>query len=135
MAGYTGFVESFGELLRELQRRSERSQRAVALAAGIDPGWYSRLLRGEVAPASRAQIIALATVLAAVAAEIDALLAAAGYLPGSLEAIRLDDPALVAVMSVLGANLAPDDLAAYRQVVAEISKRWLGASRQTDGGR
>jgi transcriptional regulator with XRE-family HTH domain len=116
---------SFVAVLSEYQRRSGRSQRVVALAAGLDPGRYSRLLSGDRPPATREQVLTLAAALGLDRRATDRLVAAAGFLPPGLEQAGVDDPAVAALLDAL---LTPDldepARAALRQAVAEIAAHW-----------
>ena len=116
---------AFALVLHDYQRRSGRSQRAVALAADLDPGRYSRLLSGERAPVSREQVLALAEALGLEPRDSDQLVAAAGFLPPRLERIGLDDPALEAVVEAL-LDPALDDEArqALRRALVAIATHW-----------
>jgi hypothetical protein len=118
-------MASFAATLNEFQRRSGRSQRAVALAADLDPGRYSRLLSGERQPASREQVLGLAQALRLVPADTDRLVAAAGFLPPSLETVGVDDPAILALLAAL-TDPALDEPArqALRRAVIDIAQHW-----------
>lgn len=118
-------MSSFATVLSALQRRSKRSQRAVALAAALDPGRYSRLLSGQRQPASREQVLALAAALALDRHDTDQLVAAAGYLPPSLEQVGLDDPAVRALLDVLtDPELSEPARRAFRQTIIAIAGHW-----------
>jgi hypothetical protein len=124
-------MSSFATVLSALQRRSRRSQRSVALAAELDPGRYSRLLSGERQPASREQVLALAAALALDRRDTDHLVAAAGYLPPSLEQIGVDDPAVLAVLAVLtDPGLSEPARQAFRQTVVAIASHWHEGGRR-----
>lgn len=118
-------MASFATVLGDFQRRCGLSQRAVALAAGLDPGRYSRLLAGERAPAAREQVIALATALGLGGRDADHLVAAAGFLPPGLERIGIDDPAVAALIEALGApELDAPARAALRRTVVDLAAHW-----------
>jgi hypothetical protein len=118
-------MSSFATVLREYQRRSGRSQRVVAITADLDPGRYSRLLRGEREPASREQVILLAAALGLNRRATDHLVAAAGFLPPGLERVGADDPALAALIEAL-TDPALDEAArdALRRTVVELAAHW-----------
>lgn len=114
----------FSRLLAQFQQRWP-SRRSVAARAGVDHARYNRLVRGEVKPARREQVLAVAQALGLTPREIDQLTAAAGYLPPSLEQSGLDDPAVQAVLDLYArTDLSEQDRAAFRAVVAEIAARW-----------
>ena len=118
-------MASFAATLNEFQRRSGRSQRAVALAAGLDPGRYSRLLSGERQPASREQVLDLAQALRLGPPDIDRLAAAAGFLPPSLETVGVDDPAILALLAALtDPTLDAPARQALRRTVIDIAEHW-----------
>ena len=122
---YVTTRSSFAAVLSEYQRRSRRSQRSVALAADLDPGRYSRLLSGERAPASREQIIALASALGLGQRETDHLVAAAGFLPPGLERVGADDPAIAALTAALAEPTLDDGAReALRRTVIELAAHW-----------
>jgi hypothetical protein len=123
--GASPVMRSFADVLSDYQRRAGRSQRAVALAADLDPGRYSRLLSGEREPASRAQVIALAEALGLTRRETDHLTAAAGFLPPGLERAGVDDPAIAALIDALiDPALDEPARAALRRTVAELAAHW-----------
>lgn len=121
---YDARVSVFSRLLAQFQQRWP-SRRSVAARAGVDHARYNRLVRGEVKPARREQVLAVAQALGLTPREIDQLAAAAGYLPPSLEQSGLDDPAVQAVLDLYArTDLSEQDRAAFRAVVAEIAARW-----------
>jgi transcriptional regulator with XRE-family HTH domain len=118
-------MTAFTTLLGDLQRQSGRSQRAVAQAAGLDPGRYSRILSGAAVPASREQVQAIASGLGLGAVDTDRLVAAAGYLPPSLEPTSVDDPALAALLTALRRpTLDEASRQALRQTIIAIAEHW-----------
>lgn len=118
-------MTAFADLLGDLQRRAGRSQRAVAQAAGLDPGRYSRILSGASAPTSREQVVALASGLGLDATDTDRLVAAAGYLPPSLEPASMDDPALAALLTALRRpSLDAASRQALRDTIIAIAEHW-----------
>ena len=121
-------MASFAATLNEFQRRSGRSQRAVALAADLDPGRYSRLLSGERQPASREQVLGLAQALRLEPPDTDRLVAAARFLPPSLETVGVDDPAILALLAALtDPALDAPTRQALRRTVIDIAEHWRPA--------
>ena len=72
---------ALAEVLGELLRRDLRSARAIAQAAGIDPSYISRLVRGQRPAPSREIIQSIAQTLVLGQRDTWRLLVAAGYLP------------------------------------------------------
>jgi transcriptional regulator with XRE-family HTH domain len=123
-------MEPFAALLQLFQERWP-AQRAIAREAGIDHARYNRLVRGEVAPANREQVLAIARALRLNPLETDQFVAAAGYLPPSLTRGSIGDPALRAVLAVLGHTaLSTDDREAFRRHVEQAAKWLLAADAQ-----
>ncbi len=120
-------MDSFSSLLQLFQARWP-AQRGIARKAGIDHARYNRLVRGDVAPASREQVLAIAAALLLTADETDRLVAAAGYLPPSLPPHVLADPAIRSVLDiVLHPSIPEDERVAFRLHV-EQAAHWLLAA-------
>jgi transcriptional regulator with XRE-family HTH domain len=71
-------MATFGQLLTDARRRRGLAQNAVARATRINVGTVNRLERDQRMPASRAQVLKLATALNLTALQTDQLLHAAG---------------------------------------------------------
>jgi hypothetical protein len=120
-------VDPFAALLQLFQERWP-AQRAIARQAGVDHARYNRLVRGDVAPANRQQVLAIAGALRLNPLETDQLVAAAGYLPPSLSRGSISDPTLRAVLAVLRHPSLPNDERDAFQSHVEQAARWLLAA-------
>jgi transcriptional regulator with XRE-family HTH domain len=87
-------MQQFGEYIREVRERRLQADRAfslrqVALRAGFEPAYLSKIERGVFAPPSEDAIVRLANVLGE---DPDLLLAMAGKLSSDLQQIILERP-------------------------------------------
>ena len=100
------------EALKETNRRY--SLRQVAVRVGVQPGYLSRVERGDVPPPGEGTITALA---AALAEDEDVLLALAGRVSAELKAVIVKRPQLFAEL-LRQLRDAPD--AAVLRLVREV---------------
>ena len=113
---------AFAALLREYRsrqwgRRGARlSQSELAEAAGFDHSYVSRLESGTRTP-TRSAVTALADALKLSSADEDALLSAAGYMPGDIANILAHEPVIVQALDLLSDTDIP---AAIRNNVRHI---------------
>jgi len=122
----------FASLLRQYRTERGLSQRAVALAAGVDPAVICRMEQGSRGPSSPQQALAIADALDLDDERADALLASAGYPPRAYWRLGAQDPTLAAVLRVLSnGNLSERDRREFRQVVELLAEKWLGAAAGT----
>lgn len=118
----------FALLLREFQARWP-AQRPMARRAGIDHARYNRLIRGEVEPAGRDQVLDIARALELSARETDVLVAAAGFLPPSLSPRLLGNAAVHSLLRALDHPAIPDDDRAELASHVDQAVRWFLAAR------
>lgn len=98
---------------------------ALARAGGIDPSYLHRLERGQREPPGRTLSLALALGLGLAAPDTDALLAAAGHLPESIERLGILDPTLLLVASILSdAAIPAAERDGLRQIIRLAAHRW-----------
>ena len=123
---------SFAVLLKEFQARWP-AQRLVARRAGLDHARYNRLVRGEVEPAGRAQVLAIARALELSSLETDVLAAAGGFLPPSLPPRLLGNAALRSLLHGLRHPAVPD--ADREELVSHVDRavRWFLAAHGVPG--
>jgi transcriptional regulator with XRE-family HTH domain len=106
----------FAALLRSLRTARHVSQTCLAERAGFDHSYISRIETGTRTP-SREAIEQLARALQLDPAECDALLAAAGFLPGDVASLLSQEPELSDVLAVLRNEALGAD---YRDAVRGI---------------
>ena len=112
-------VKSVGDHLREVRERRQQedarfSLRQVAERVGIEPGYLSRIERGEVAPPSDAVLERLARELGE---DVDLVFAMAGRVSSELQQIILKRPKVFAEL-LRHLKGAPDH--AILKVVREV---------------
>lgn len=96
---------TLGEYLRFLREQRQVSLRSMAKAAGIEPGYLSRIERDEVPPPSEEVIVKLA---AALGEDPNVLLAMAGKVSDRLRRIICKRPQLFAAL-IEQLDKAPDE--------------------------
>jgi len=107
--GHEPSILGFALLLRELRDRRKLSQSRLAGAAGFDHSYVSRLESGNRMP-TRDAVQKLAEAMALGESERDALLAAAGFMPGRIESLFADEPVLSEVLGLLQDGTVPDEV-------------------------
>ena len=123
-------MEGFAELLRQYREQAGVSQNALGKRIGIHASMINRMERGEREPARRDQVEALAHGLGLVPAELDALLAAAGYLPSAVARLGAGHPVLVAVATVLTDERIPaGERERFRTAVGAMAQ-WVQAAHR-----
>jgi transcriptional regulator with XRE-family HTH domain len=100
---------AFAQLLRECRDRRRLSQSRLAEAAGFDHSYVSRLESGTRMP-TRDAVLKLAEALALDEGERDALLAAAGFMPGRIESLFASEPILSEVLGLLQDRAVPAEV-------------------------
>lgn len=93
-------THGFAPMLREYRDRRRMSQSRLAKAAGFDHSYVSRLESGTRMP-TRDAVVKLADAMSLTDGERDALLAAAGFMPGRIESLFADEPVLSEVLGLL----------------------------------
>jgi transcriptional regulator with XRE-family HTH domain len=118
---------SFAAALAELRTSRGLSQSRLAHEAGFDHSYISRLEAAKREP-SRETVLALAQVMELEAAELDRLLAAAGYRPLDDSNLFADEPAIAEAARLLRDPRVPEAMRAnIREVMTLLVKQW-GAS-------
>ena len=91
----------FGRALKPLREERHLSQAKLAERAGFDHSYVSRLESGERRP-TRSAVASLAAAMKLDGAGFDTLLAAAGFLPNDPVMLLADEPAVAAILQLLG---------------------------------
>lgn len=123
--------ETFGTLLQGFRQRTGLAQNALARATGINVGTVNRLERDQRLPASRDQVMAIASVLALSVAETNRLLDAAGLPAEGFGAAITGNPTICRLVDLLQDEAIPladrDELVAmvghYVHLVARANGR------------
>lgn len=102
-------MTAFAPLLREYRDRRRLSQSRLAEAAGFDHSYVSRLESGTRMP-TRDAVLKLAEAMTLGDGERDALLAAAGFMPGRIESLFANEPVLSEVLGLLQDRAVPDEV-------------------------
>lgn len=100
---------TFAPMLRELRDRRRLSQSRLAEAAGFDHSYVSRLESGTRMP-TRDAVLKLADAMGLIDGERDALLAAAGFMPGRIESLFASEPVLSEVLVLLQDRSVPAEV-------------------------
>ncbi|HWE61031.1 MAG TPA: helix-turn-helix transcriptional regulator [Chloroflexota bacterium] len=127
--------ETFGTLLQRYRLRAGLAQNAVARVTGINVGTVNRLERDQRLPATRQQVLALASALALSVAETNRLLNAAGLPAEGFGPTITGNPAIVQLVNLLQDESIPtadrDNLIAmvqhYVDLVARANGRAAGS--------
>jgi transcriptional regulator with XRE-family HTH domain len=106
-------TSTFGDTLRLLRERRGVSQSKLAERAEFDHSYVSRLESGVRMPAREA-VERFGRALDCDAAELDRLLAAAGFLPGDVTSLLSSEPVIGEVLTLLQDETVP---AEYRESV------------------
>jgi transcriptional regulator with XRE-family HTH domain len=99
----------FAPLLREYRDRSRLSQSRLAEAAGFDHSYVSRLESGTRMP-TREAVIKLGEAMRLEESDRDALLAAAGFMPGRIESLLAGEPVLSEALRLLQNRSIPAEI-------------------------
>jgi transcriptional regulator with XRE-family HTH domain len=128
-------MSTLGHLLRRYRQRGGLSVNALARAVGIDGSYISRLENEQREPPRRPIVDSLARALGLGREDTNRLLVAAGYVPEGLLALGAWDGALQDVLDVLSApDLAPRDVARFRETVRLLRDQWCGARAAAGDG-
>jgi transcriptional regulator with XRE-family HTH domain len=98
----------FGNLLKSLREKNGVSQSKLAERAYFDHSYVSRLESGARMP-TREAVDRLGTAMNLDPAELDALLASAGFLPKDVSSLLSAEPALGEVLEVLQDETVPSE--------------------------
>lgn len=104
-----GALGLFAPLLREYRDRSRLSQSRLAEAAGFDHSYVSRLESGSRTP-TRDAVVKLADAMRLDEPHRDALLAAAGFMPGRVESLLAGEPVLSEALGLLQNRTIPAEV-------------------------
>lgn len=99
----------FAPLLREYRDRSRLSQSRLAEAANFDHSYVSRLESGTRMP-TRDAVLKLAQAMRLDEHQRDALLAAAGFMPGRIESLLAGEPVLSEALGLLQNRAIPAEV-------------------------
>ena len=109
-------TSEFGGLLRTLRERQGVSQSKLAERADFDHSYVSRLESGARMPA-RDAVDRLGEALTLERSQLDALLAAAGFLPRDVTSLLSNEPVIGEVLDLLQDEAVPTE---YRNNVREM---------------
>ena len=98
----------FGNLLKSLREKNGVSQSKLAERAYFDHSYVSRLESGARMP-TREAVDRLGTAMNLEPAELDSLLASAGFLPKDVSSLLSAEPALGEVLEVLQDETVPSE--------------------------
>jgi transcriptional regulator with XRE-family HTH domain len=107
--GGHGMLGVFAPLLREYRDRSRLSQSRLAEAAGFDHSYVSRLESGTRMP-TRDAVVKLAGAMGLDEHQRDAMLAAAGFMPGRIESLLAGEPVLSEALGLLQNRAIPAEV-------------------------
>jgi len=124
-ATYTVTTTPFGLALRTFREARRLSQTRLALRAGVEHSYVSRLEGGTRNP-SRDAVQTLAAALNLDAAERDELVLAAGYMPDDPDSLLRDEPEVVEVLALLRDAAIP---AEYRESIRHVLRMLAGQAR------
>lgn len=122
----------FGALLRSLRERQGVSQSKLAEKAEFDHSYVSRLESGARMPAREA-VDRLGEALNLERAQLDALLAAAGFLPRDVTSLLSNEPVIGEVLDLLQDEAVPteyrESVRAMLRLLTQQARFAVGASR------
>ncbi|HRA47883.1 MAG TPA: helix-turn-helix transcriptional regulator [Thermomicrobiales bacterium] len=98
----------FGNLLKRLRETNGVSQSKLAERASFDHSYVSRLESGARMP-TREAVDRLGTAMSLDPAELDSLLASAGFLPKDVSSLLSAEPALGEVLEMLQDDTVPSE--------------------------
>jgi transcriptional regulator with XRE-family HTH domain len=104
-----GSGQGFALMLRDYRDRRRMSQSRLAKAASFDHSYVSRLESGSRMP-TRDAVVKLADAMTLTDSERDALLAAAGFMPGRIESLFASEPVLSEVLGLLQDRAVPAEV-------------------------
>jgi transcriptional regulator with XRE-family HTH domain len=107
--GSQALTVAFAPLLREFRDRRRLSQSKLAERAGFDHSYVSRLESASRMP-TRDAVLKLAEAMGLSDNEQDALLAAAGFMPGRVESLFASEPVLSEVLCLLQDGTVPAEI-------------------------
>jgi transcriptional regulator with XRE-family HTH domain len=106
----------FGGLLKGFRERRNVSQSKLAERAAFDHSYVSRLESGARMP-TRDAVDRLGTALGLTQIELDALLAAAGFLPRDVTSLLSNEPVIGEVLDLLQDEAVPSE---YRESMRQV---------------
>ena len=106
----------FGVTLKRFRETRRVSQSKLALRAGFDHSYVSRLESGARQP-TRDAVEQLAQALELEQVNCDELLASAGFLPGEVSSLLSGEPEITEVLGLLQNNQVPE---AYRDSMRQV---------------
>ena len=106
----------FGGLLKGFRERRNVSQSKLAERAAFDHSYVSRLESGARMP-TRDAVDRLGMALGLTQAELDALLAAAGFLPRDVTSLLSNEPVIGEVLDLLQDEAVPTE---YRESMRQV---------------
>lgn len=131
MAQHT--FNEFGALLKALRERRAISQSKLAERAAFDHSYVSRLESGTRMP-TRDAVDRLGAALDLSQAELDALLAAAGFLPRDVTSLLSSEPVIGEVLDLLQDEAVPTEYREnMRQVLRLLAQQARLAIRPREG--
>ncbi|HKG24976.1 MAG TPA: helix-turn-helix transcriptional regulator [Thermomicrobiales bacterium] len=112
----TEAAAEFGGLLKGFRERRNVSQSKLAERASFDHSYVSRLESGARMP-TRDAVDRLGTALGLTEIELDALLAAAGFLPRDVSSLLSNEPVIGEVLDLLQDEAVPSE---YRESMRQV---------------
>jgi transcriptional regulator with XRE-family HTH domain len=106
----------FGGVLKEFREARKVSQSKLALRAGFDHSYVSRLESGARTP-TRDAVDQLATALELTGIQHDELLVSAGFLPREISSLLSGEPEITEVLNLLQNSDVPED---YRLSMRQV---------------
>jgi transcriptional regulator with XRE-family HTH domain len=124
----------YGTLVRQLRIGRGVSGYALARGLGLHPNQLARTEEGARAPEGPAEVRAVGQALSLDRADLDRLLAAAGYWPSALLELGPDDPTLRALGAALTASEIPPAVRQrLRSAVEALADGFLALAGQEAG--
>jgi transcriptional regulator with XRE-family HTH domain len=116
MQPYTNPGAEFGGLLKGFRERRNVSQSKLAEKAAFDHSYVSRLESGARMP-TRDAVDRLGEAMGLTQVELDALLAAAGFLPRDVTSLLSNEPVIGEVLDLLMDEAVPSE---YRESMRQV---------------
>ncbi len=127
-------VSEFGQLLKGFRERRGVSQSKLAERADFDHSYVSRLESGSRMP-TRDAVDRLGMALGLTQAELDALLAAAGFLPRDVTNLLSNEPVIGEVLDLLQDEAVPSEYReSMRQVLRLLAQQARFMARRNGSG-
>jgi transcriptional regulator with XRE-family HTH domain len=123
----THIPAEFGGLLKGFRERRNVSQSKLAERADFDHSYVSRLESGARMP-TRDAVDRLGHALGLTQAEVDALLAAAGFLPRDVNSLLSSEPVIGEVLDLLQDEAVPTE---YRESLRQVLRLLAQQARLT----